>query len=152
MSDLGVVHSQDRVQVELGEADVPLDAIFGAACAFTDRCFVSLAAMPRDAEAAKSVRLTLRPKPSVAFDDAVLAVELENELAAQALRERSAVDGEEFTTALTAAAFGAPQAAADPLAGLAHFDDPLGIAESWDKQQARPAELAVEPGKGDQTG
>jgi hypothetical protein len=146
MSSLGIEHSPERVQVELGEADVPLDAIYGAACSFTDRCFVRLDRVRGEAAAAgKSVRVTLRAKPGVAFDAENLALALENEIVGQALRERSVLDGEDFTAALTAAAFGAPESAPDPLADLAHFDDPLGIAESWDKQHAASEATSSEP-------
>jgi His-Xaa-Ser system protein HxsD len=123
----------------------PLQAVYGAAYIFLDRCYVFL-----DRPAAGQVRVTLTAKQSVEESEALrqLIGEFANELLSCAWRHQVTQDNrvaiETVTVQAIAGAMGEPS-----LDDLADFDftdealdDPLGIAQSWEEKHGRktPAE------------
>jgi His-Xaa-Ser system protein HxsD len=116
----------------------PLEALYGAAYIFIDRCYVLL---DRPREGALSV--TLASKKGDASPEGLRAMvgEFANELLSQAWRqkiiEENRVVLETVTTQALAGAMGAPTL--DDLASFDFteegFDDPLGIAMSWEEKQ-----------------
>ena len=142
MIDPGTTIAPDRVEVRLDEAAFPRDAVYGAAYAFIDRCYVRL-----DRAGDGRLAIVLRAKAPGKLDGETLATELRDELFAQAFRLRLAEDGQELTAAIVAGAFGAGASSGpaepsldDLLAGPDDaFDDPLGIAQSWEEKYAKKA-------------
>ena len=124
----------NTVRQELDEALYPLEALYGAAYIFIDRCYVLLD-KPREGR----FRATLAPK-APGGDLRALAGEFANELLScawrhQITRENRAVI-EQVTVAAIGGAMGPPS-----LDDLAKFDfsgealeDPLGIAQSWEEK------------------
>lgn len=149
MSDINQSQTPGVLMLEFDEALYPIDAIYGAAYIFIDRCYVKL---DRAAGGRVSVRLKLKAGVERPLD--ALAGEFENELLGQAWR-RLIVDEnrqliEDITTrALTGAA---GPAGLDDLLGMdidddTAFEDPLGIAMSWEdkyKKKASGTETAAE--------
>jgi His-Xaa-Ser system protein HxsD len=130
------------VAVEIEEAVYPRDAVYAAAFAFIDRCWVHL-----DRADGSRIKATLRPKPGApAATPAALAEELENELLGQAFRQRIADENRALVDRVMTAALGPGLAPGEPgeaapplddlLAGDA-FEDPLGIALSWEEKYAK---------------
>ncbi|MDB4930322.1 MAG: hypothetical protein JWM10_2806 [Myxococcaceae bacterium] len=133
----------------------PLEAVYGAAYIFIDRCFVLL-----DRPAAGSIAVTLADKKGAADGDALrrLAGEFANELLTQAWRQKIVEENrvvlELVTTQALAGATARAAAPAEPsLDDLASFDfteeafdDPLGIAMSWEEKYKKktPVEAASE--------
>jgi His-Xaa-Ser system protein HxsD len=117
-----------------------LDAVYGAAYVFIDRCYVMI-----DRPEAGRLRITLTPKQGGA-DEATLrqvAGELANELLACAWRHQLAVENRhviETTTAQAiAGAMGPPslEDLADFDFGEEPFEDPLGIAVPWEEKYGK---------------
>lgn len=73
----------EQVSFTVPESLIPLDAVYGAAYLFVDRCWVFLT-RPGDAE----VGVHLKPKPDGEADLDALAGEFANELLNQSLRVR----------------------------------------------------------------
>lgn len=133
------------VSVTIDAELYPLQAVYGAAYIFIDRCYVFV-----DRPAPGRYRVTLAAKQDVAETEALRAVvgEFANELLACAWRHQITQDNriaiETVTVQAIAGAMGEPS-----LDDLADFDftdealdDPLGIAQSWEEKHGRPA-----PGK-----
>lgn len=138
MSDLSTIVEADRVEVRLDAGAFPRDAVYAAAFAFMDRCYVRL-----DKPAPGSLGIVLRAKAAASFDGPGLAAELQEELAGQRFRQRLADDGRELVDAIAIGAPGGPAAEPsldDLLASPDLMDDPLGIAESWEKKHASKVE------------
>lgn len=123
--------------LDLDEALYPLEAVYGAAYIFIDRCYVVL-----DRIAPGRLRVTLSPKQLPA-DAAALrahAGELANELLACAWRHQITRENkatiETVTTQAIGGAMGPPSL--DDLAAFDFsseaFEDPLGIATSWEEK------------------
>jgi His-Xaa-Ser system protein HxsD len=127
----------DRVEVRLEAGAFPRDAVYAAAYAFTDRCYVRL-----DRPDATTLGVTLRAKVPGSLDGPALAVELREQLAAEAFRQRIAEDGHDFMTAIAVGPPGETALAGidDLLAAPDDFDDPLGIATSWEQKHASKPE------------
>jgi His-Xaa-Ser system protein HxsD len=131
------------VQLRVDPTLYPLSAVYAAAYVFLDRCYVLL-----DKTAEQTLRVTLAPRKPGA-DDATLRTfvgEFSNELLSAAWRQQIAQDNraviEMVTSQAIAAAMGAPSL--DDLAGFdfgdESFEDPLGIAMSWEeKYKKKPA-------------
>lgn len=139
----------DIVEVELDRGAVslrvdsnlyPLEAIYAAAYVFIDRCYVFL---DRPGEA--RVRVSLSPK-KVALDAngaREVVGEFANELLSCAWRAQIAKDSRAIIEAVTAQALsgarGAPSL--DELEAFDFseeaFEDPLGIAMSWEEKYAK---------------
>lgn len=149
MSDITTVLGEGTVQIEFDESFYPKDAIYGAAYVFIDRCYVHL-----DRAADNRVRVTLRAKSGSVADGQALAGELQNELLAQAWRLSIAAENRQLIESITARALGgaAGPPGLDELLAMdideaTAFDDPLGIAMSWEekyrkKEQAEGAASA----------
>lgn len=162
MPDLTTTQSDGTLELEFDESLYPKDAIYGAAYIFIDRCYVWL---DRPRPGRVSARLRLKPDVDRPLD--ALAGEFENELLAQAWR-RMIIDEnrqliESVTTRALAGAAGPP--GLDDLLGMdiddeTAFEDPLGIAMSWEEKYKKKAsakdaadaaaasqELLADPGK-----
>jgi His-Xaa-Ser system protein HxsD len=151
MSEQVLVTSQAQdgiVRLSFDEALYPRDAILGAAYVLMDRAFVHL-----DHDGAK-ILVSVRAKPGVALDAPAIAGEFENEALAQAWRREIIQENRALIESTTARAVGGaagPPGLDDLLdASLGDlgdaFDDPLGIAVSWEekygKKAAEPQEQA----------
>ncbi len=141
--------SEHAVSVTVDETLYPLDAVYGAAFTFIDRCYVLL-----DRPGAAQVRITLTPKSLDTGESALrdVAGELENELLscawrAQIVRENRAVI-EAVTLKAISGAMGPPTL--DELEDFDFteeaFEDPLGIGLSWEeKYKKKGPEAAAAP-------
>lgn len=118
----------ERLVLAVDEAAFSRDAVYAAAFSFLDRCFVRL-----DREAPGTLSVVLRPKRAGSLDRAAAERELREELARQVFRLRAEGEGRAFLDSVYTRAFGAPQGEAEGEA----FEDPLGIALSWEEKQAQ---------------
>lgn len=140
--------AEGSVTITVDAAVYPLEAVYGAAYIFIDRCFVLL---DRPRGGAYSATLTPKGEASPEALRAMLG-EFANELLSQAWRqkiiEENRVVIETVTTQALAGAMGPPTL--DDLAAFDFtedaFDDPLGIAMSWEEKYRKktPAEAAQE--------
>jgi len=124
------------VQIDFDEAYYPKDAIYGAAYVFIDRCYVHL-----DRAGDRRVRVTLRSKTGAPLDTQALAGELQNELLCQAWRLSIAAENRQLIESIAARALGgaAGPPGLDELLAMdideaSAFEDPLGIAMSWEEK------------------
>jgi len=138
-ADLGTL----EVSLTVDESLYPLDAVYGAAFTFLDRCYVVL-----DRPEPSRLRVTLTGKrpnddPAALRD---LLGELGNELLASAWRQQLARDQRPLVEAVTLrameGALGGPS-----LEDLARFEfddealeDPLGIAVAWEEKYGKKPE------------
>jgi His-Xaa-Ser system protein HxsD len=140
------------VRLELDAELYPLEALYGAAYIFIDRCYVLL-----DKPSDGKFRATLAPKTAGA-DLRALAGEFANELLSCAWRHQITRENRAFVEQVTVAAIGGAMGPPS-LDDLAKFDfssealeDPLGIAQSWEEKYKKKSELArdggVEPSQG----
>ena len=135
-SRLGFSLGRDQVTFDVDETVYPLEAIYGGAYLFVERCFVFLS---RPSERVVKVRLTSRGPATPAELDA-LAGEFINELLSQAARLRlsqaTSRIREYYTAAALRAAASAPSVD-DLLAELDSeelADDPLEIMVPWEEK------------------
>jgi His-Xaa-Ser system protein HxsD len=120
----------------------PLEAVYAAAYVFIDRCYVFL-----DRPEENRIRVSLTPKKGE-LDDAVVG-EFANELLSCAWRSQIARDSRATIEAVTAQALsgarGAPSL--DDLEAFDFsdeaFDDPLGIAMSWEEKYKKKKDEAA---------
>ncbi len=146
--------TEGSVTLTVDAAVYPLEAVYGAAYIFIDRCFVLL-----DRPKAGSVAVTLTSKKAAADADALrsLAGEFANELLTQAWRQKIIEENRVLLEQVTTQALAGAAARADvkepSLDDLASFDfteeafdDPLGIAMSWEEKYKKktPTEAASE--------
>src|SRR5688500_7968581 len=143
------------VQFAVDPAIYPLQAVYGAAYIFIDRCYVFL-----DRPAPEQLRVTLTAKAGQADAGALRALvgEFANELLSCAWRHQITQDNrvliETVTMQAIAGAMGPPSL--DDLANC-YFsdqgcDDPLGIAMSWEEKHGKnPPAAASEPGETGET-
>jgi His-Xaa-Ser system protein HxsD len=146
VSDLRTTLGEDRVELDLDGGAFPRDAVYAAAYTFIDRCYVHL-----DARADGRLGIVLRAKTAGLLDGEAVAAELRNELLGQAWRQRLVEEGRELTASIAAGAFGSGaghDALAASDADLAAFDDPLGIALTWEAKYAKKAEPPAGEGQG----
>jgi His-Xaa-Ser system protein HxsD len=143
--------STDRSVSMVIDAELyPLQAVYGAAYIFLDRCYVFI-----DRPETGRFRVTLSAKQAVEEVEALrgLIGEFANELLSCAWRHQVTQDNrvaiETVTVQAIAGAMGEPS-----LDDLADFDftdealdDPLGIAQSWEEKHGRksPADAKAEP-------
>ena len=152
MSEQVQVTSQTQdgvVRLSFDETIYPRDAVFGAAYVLIDRAFVHL-----DHEAGKLI-VSVRPKPGAALDAAAIAGEFENEALAQAWRREIIQENRALIEDISARAVGGAAGAPglDDLLDASMgdlgdaFDDPLGIAVSWEEKYGKkgPEASAQEP-------
>ena len=130
----------------LADASIyPLDAIYGAAYVFIDRCFVSI-----DRPQPQQYRISLASKEAGVGPAVLRALvgEFGNELLACAWRYKITQDNRAIIEATTmqalAGAMGHPTL--DDLAALDFseeaFEDPLGIATSWEDKYGKGGKSA----------
>ena len=118
----------------------PIEAVYGAAYIFIDRCYVLI---DKAREGAFSVTLTPKAAGATAETLRAMVGEFANELLSQAWRqkilEENRVILEAVTTQALAGAMGPPTI--DDLASFDFseegFDDPLGIAMSWEEKHKK---------------
>ena len=139
MSELRFDLGPDAVSVSFDEALYPKDAIYGAAYVFIDRCYVHL-----DRAADRRIQVTLRAKKKDGLDPHAIAGEFENEHLGQAWRRQIAEENraliESITTRALGGAAGPPgldELLAADIGESTAFDDPLGIAMSWEEKYAK---------------
>jgi hypothetical protein len=103
----------------------PRGALYAAACAFTDRCYVGLRLE------GEGVAIVLRRKPGKPFDGAAITAELEEEIRRAVFRERVLEEGHTLEGQIAARAWGvagilgsSPEGAPN-LDDLASFEDPI---------------------------
>ena len=142
--ELTSVDAESRaVLLELDDTLYPLPAVYGAAYIFIDRAYVLL-----DRPSPGKLRVTLAAKKGELDDEAVrsLVGEFTNELLSCAWRHRITQDNrvilEQVTMQAIGGAMGPPSL--DELADFDFssetFEDPLGIAMSWEeKYKKKPA-------------
>jgi His-Xaa-Ser system protein HxsD len=133
-SRLDVALGRDHVSFDVDETVYPLEAIYGGAYLFVDRCYVFLS---RPKPQMVNVRLTSRA-PATSAELEALAGEFMNEMLSQATRLRlsqaTARIREYYTAAALRAAASAPSVD-DLLAELDAEelgDDPLEISVPWE--------------------
>ena len=136
MNETTTMFDDGWVALELDEDLYPRDAVHGASYVFLDRAYVFL-----DRAGDRRLRVRLRAKTG---DSAALAGEFENEALAQAYRRRIAEGSRallESTAARALAGAAGPPGLDDLLAmdigAETAFDDPLGIAMSWEEKYAK---------------
>jgi His-Xaa-Ser system protein HxsD len=130
-AELGVV------SISLESGLYPLEAVYGAAYAFIDRCYVLL-----DAPEEKRLVVQLRGRDTKSEPELqALAGEFGNELLGQAWRlslvERQRPELEGVTARALAGAAGQPGTEALDGLGDDAFDDPLGIAVPWEEKYGK---------------
>lgn len=133
------------VSILVDEALYPLEALYGAAYVFIDRAYVFL-----DRPEAGRVRVVLSPKTEGAEVEALrgLVGEFTNELLSCAWRHRITQENKALIESVTmqaiAGAMGPPSL--DDLASFDFteepFEDPLGIAMSWEEKYKKKDEKA----------
>jgi len=153
MTDLEVKPTSGAVTISFDEGLYPKDAIYGAAYIFIDRCYVKL-----ERESGKiSVRLKLKPSVDREIDG--LVGEFENEILGQAWRRMITDENraliEQVTTQALAGAAGPP--GLDDLLEMnidddTAFDDPLGIAMSWEDKYKKVNKAVPFDDRGDPKG
>jgi His-Xaa-Ser system protein HxsD len=141
-----------RACLEIDETLYPLEAVYGAAYVFIDRCYVLL-----DRPQPSRYRVTLAPKTGNADAETLRALvgEFGNELLACAWRHRITQENRPLVEAVTmqaiAGAMGPPSL--DDLAAFDFtqepFEDPLGIAMSWEDKYKKGGKP---PSEGDKQG
>jgi His-Xaa-Ser system protein HxsD len=150
MEDLATTKTETSISIEFDEDLYPRDAIYGAAYIFIDRCYVFLA---RPAPGRISVKL--QAKPGAEQDPDALGGEFANELLGQAWRrlitDENRVLIEQVSTLALAGSAGAPgldELMDADIGGDTAFEDPLGIAMSWeDKYKKKGRDAGAEPEK-----
>ncbi len=142
--------TEEGLVVSFDEGLYPKDAIYGAAYVFIDRCYVKL-----DRPGPSRISVRLKPKGGATLDAETLLGELENELLGQAWRRLIVEENrkliEQVTTEALTGAAGPP--GLDDLLAMdgdegAAFEDPLGIAMSWEEKYKKKKEPDPEEGGG----
>jgi His-Xaa-Ser system protein HxsD len=134
--------AEGSVTITVDASVYPIEALYGAAYIFIDRCYVLI-----DRPRGGSFSVSLTPK-AAASDEALRAMvgEFANELLSQAWRqkilEENRVILETVTTQALAGAMGPPSL--DDLAAFdfseENFEDPLGIAMSWEDKYKKKSD------------
>lgn len=141
----------EPIQITFDEALYPKDAIYGAAYVFIDRCYVHL-----DRADGNRITVKLQPKPGVSITAEQAIGEFQNEALGQAWRHQILQENRVLIETISTRALGGaagPPGLDDLLALEASeetaFDDPLGIAMSWEEKykKKKPEESTPENGK-----
>ncbi len=140
---------EGSVTVTVDAAIYPLEALYGAAYIFIDRCYVLL-----DRPRGGAFSVTLTPKAAGATADALRAMvgEFANELLSQAWRQKILEENRVVIEAVTTQALSGVVAppSLDDLASFDFtedsFEDPLGIAMSWEEKYKKKDDKAADAG------
>lgn len=146
MLEVRTTPAERRVVLALDEATCARDAVYAAAFSFIDRCWVHL-----DRVAGGRLEVTLRSKRADEMDLEALASQFKDELLGHAWRQKIVEDGRALLDSLAVRAYGASappgqEPSLDELLADASdgdggaFDDPLGIAMSWEEKYAKKSE------------
>src|SRR5690242_1876920 len=127
MLEVRTTPAEGRVVLALDEVDCPRAAVYAAAFAFIDRCWVHLERVDGG-----RIEVSLRKKGAAADADLeALGAQLQDELFAHAWQQKIADESRSMLESLAVRAFGAPAAQTpetgaldDLLAGDGAFDDP----------------------------
>ncbi len=162
MSDTKTMFGDGWASLELDEELYPREAIQGAAYVLLERSYIFLERAGDKGD--KRVRVRLRAK-SGPGDTKAVAGEFENEALAQAYRRRLATENRAYIEMIAgralAGAAGPPgldDLLAMDIGAETAFEDPLGIAMSWEEKYAKkkaakgegPSEGPTEAGTPDQ--
>jgi His-Xaa-Ser system protein HxsD len=125
--------------VEFDEDLYPRDAVYGAAYVYIDRCYLHL-----ERVGAGRVRVRLKAKSGAAEETRVASGEFQNEILAQAYRQRIAGESRVLIEAITSRAIagaagppGLDDLLAMEIGDETAFNDPLGIAMSWEEKYTK---------------
>lgn len=153
MAQFDVTLGEGSVCVEFDESLYPLDAVYGAAYVFIDRCYVHL-----DRAGDKRLRVSFKAKSGFG-DTQVLAGDFQNELLGQAWRRRIVDDNRGLIEAITARALGGAagppgldELLATDIGDATAFEDPLGIAMSWEEKYLKKKDAPADAEAKDATG
>jgi len=145
--------SANAVTVTVDDSLYPLDAVYGAAYTFLDRCFVLLDRAAASSGGAARVRITLSPKTAATSENELRnwAGELQNELLSCAWRSQIVRDNRAVIEAVTlqavTGAMGPPSL--DDLKDFDFseepFEDPLGIGLSWEEKYKKKKDEPAAP-------
>ena len=146
MSDLSLHLGEGAIRIEFDEGLYPKDAIYGAAYVFIDRCWVHL-----DRVADRRIQVTLKAKKAGA-DTQAYAGEFQNELLGQAWRRQIVEENRQLIESITTRALGgaAGPPGLDELLTMdigeeTAFEDPLGIAMSWEEKYKKKGGAKAQP-------
>lgn len=139
---LEIETTEHRVSMQIDAAVYPLEALYGAAYVFIDRCWVLL-----DRPRPDRFRATLTAKaPMSEADLRALVGEFGNELLSCAWRSEITRNNRALIEAVTMQAFGGAMGppSLEELEAFDFtdepFDDPLGIAQSWEEKYKKKDE------------
>jgi His-Xaa-Ser system protein HxsD len=144
----------ESVQLVLDEAIYPLEALYGAAYIFIDRCYVVI-----DRPEPGKYRATLAAKKPIGEASLrALVGEFANELLSCAWRHQITKENRASIEAITMQAIGGAMGppSLDELANFDFsaqaFEDPLGIATSWEEKYKKKPVGSSEPSNGSGSG
>ncbi len=151
MSEVKRTFGEGWIKLEFEEGLYPKDAIYGAAYVFIDRCYVHL---DRPSDGRISVRL--RNKSGALESGEALAGEFENEALGQAWRRQIAEENRAFIEGITSRAIagaagppGLDDLLAMDIGPETAFEDPLGIAMSWEEKYTKKKGSKATEGEGE---
>lgn len=144
MTEPSITLGEGSIKIELDESLYPKDAIYGAAYVFIDRCYVHL-----DRSGAGRIVVSMVAKRE-GIDGNLIAGEFQNELLGQAWRRLIAEENRAMIEMITARALGGAagppgldELLATDIGDAGAFEDPLGIAMSWEEKYAKKKSAAV---------
>ncbi len=154
---VGAELEKGSVSLDLEASLYPLEAVYGAAYVFIDRCYVVL-----DKPEEGKLRVTLAWKKGETSEEALrlLAGEFANELLSCAWRDQITRENKAVIESVTLQAIGGAMGppSLDELASFDFteepFEDPLGIAISWEEKYKKtkapegPGEAEAQPASG----
>ncbi len=147
MKEPTVTLGEGSIRIELDESLYPKDAIYGAAYVFIDRCYVHL---DRAGDGRIVVNMVAKRE---GIDGNLIGGEFQNELLGQAWRRLIAEENRALIEMITARALGGAagppgldELLATDIGDAGAFEDPLGIAMSWEEKYAKKKSAAVTEG------
>jgi His-Xaa-Ser system protein HxsD len=150
MTETTTLFDDGWAAIEFDEDLYPKDAVYGAGYVFIDRCWLLL-----ERAAPGRLRVRLKAKGGSADETKTCAGDFQNEALGQAYRRRIAAENRAAIEAITARAIagaagppGLDDLLAMEIGEETAFDDPLGIAMSWEEKYAKKkAEKAAPEGE-----
>lgn len=145
MKEPSVTLGEGSIRIELDESLYPKDAIYGAAYVFIDRCYVHL---DRAGEGRIVVNMVAKRE---GVDGTLIGGEFQNELLGQAWRRLIAEENRSLIEMITSRALGGAagppgldELLATDIGDAGAFEDPLGIAMSWEEKYAKKKSAPTE--------